>query len=102
MAQVRERIDDTPTEVTISLFTGYAAYLPAEQLHVSGRARGGDRRDRTWACARRAISTAQMRLQGYATWELVQFLLNGVLFVLIGLQLPHVVDGLERLLAPAS
>ena len=35
IAQVRARIDDTPTEVTISLFTGYAAYLPAEQLHVS-------------------------------------------------------------------
>jgi CPA1 family monovalent cation:H+ antiporter len=36
-----------------------------------------------------------MRLQGYAAWELVQFLLNGVLFVLIGLQLPHILDGLE-------
>jgi CPA1 family monovalent cation:H+ antiporter len=34
-----------------------------------------------------------MRLQGFATWELVQFLLNGVLFVLIGLQLPHILDG---------
>ena len=37
-----------------------------------------------------------MRLQGYATWELVQFLLNGVLFVLIGLQLPHVVDAVQQ------
>ena len=39
-----------------------------------------------------------MRLQGYATWELVVFLLNGVLFVLIGLQLPHVLDGRRGLL----
>ena len=36
VAEVRARVDDVPTEVTISLFTGYAAYLPAEQLHVSG------------------------------------------------------------------
>jgi CPA1 family monovalent cation:H+ antiporter len=94
IAQARKRIDDTPTEITISLFTGYAAYLPAEQLHVSGvlaavtagiylGLRAPD------------ISTAQMRLQGFATWDLVQFLLNGVLFVLIGLQLPHVIEGLD-------
>ena len=94
IAQARKRIDDTPTEITISLFTGYAAYLPAEQLHVSGvlaavtagiylGLRAPD------------ISTAQMRLQGFATWDLVQFLLNGVLFVLIGLQLPYVIEGLD-------
>ena len=94
VAEVRARIADVPTEVTISLFTGYAAYLPAEQLHVSGVLAAvtagivlGFRSPR--------ISTAQMRLQGYATWELVQFLLNGVLFVLIGLQLPHILDGIE-------
>jgi CPA1 family monovalent cation:H+ antiporter len=39
------------------------------------------------------ISTAQMRLQGYATWDLVVFLINSVLFVMVGLQLPNVMDG---------
>ena len=34
------------------------------------------------------ISTASMRLQGYAVWEILTFLLNALLFVLIGLQLP--------------
>ncbi len=92
IAEVRARIDDTPTEVTISLFTGYAAYLPAEQLHVSGVLAAVTAGIVLGLRAPR-ISTAQMRLQGYATWELVQFLLNGVLFVLIGLQLPHILDG---------
>jgi CPA1 family monovalent cation:H+ antiporter len=36
-----------------------------------------------------------MRLTGYATWEILVFLLNALLFVLIGLQLPQIVEGLE-------
>ena len=41
------------------------------------------------------ISTARMRLQGYAVWEMLIFLLNALLFVLIGLQLPLILDGLS-------
>jgi CPA1 family monovalent cation:H+ antiporter len=94
VTQVRARIDDTPTEVTISLFTGYAAYLPAEQLHVSG-VLAAVTAGIVLGLAAPRISTAQMRLQGYATWDLVVFLINSVLFVLIGLQLPHVMDGIQ-------
>ena len=94
IAEARKRIDDTPTEVTISLFTGFAAYLPAEQLHVSG-VLAAVTAGIYLGLRAPEISTAQMRLQGYSTWELVQFLLNGVLFVLIGLQLPNVVEGIR-------
>jgi CPA1 family monovalent cation:H+ antiporter len=94
IGRIRSRIDDIPTEITISLFTGYAAYLPAEQLGVSGvLAAVTAGIVLGWMAPR--IASAQMRLQGYATWEIVVFLLNGVLFVLIGLQLPHVIDGIE-------
>ena len=34
------------------------------------------------------LTTAQVRLQGVAVWEIVQYLLNALLFVLVGLQLP--------------
>jgi CPA1 family monovalent cation:H+ antiporter len=94
VSQVRARIDDTPTEITISLFTGYAAYLPAEQLHVSG-VLAAVTAGIVLGLAAPRISTAQMRLQGYATWGLVVFLINSVLFVLVGLQLPHVMDGIQ-------
>jgi Na+/H+ antiporter len=94
VAEVRARIDDVPTEVTISLFTGYAAYLPAQQFGVSGVLAAVTAGIVLGLRAPR-ISTAQMRLQGYATWELVVFLLNSVLFVLIGLQLPHVMDAIN-------
>ena len=41
------------------------------------------------------ISSARMRLQGYAVWETLVFLLNALLFVLIGLQLPLILDALS-------
>jgi monovalent cation/hydrogen antiporter len=100
IAQVRARIDDPPVEVTISLFTGYAAYLPAEQLGVSGvlaAVTAGIYLG--WLAPR--ISSATMRMQGFAVWEFVVFLVNAVLFMLIGLQLPSILDDLEGIAAGA-
>ena len=85
IAAVRRRIEDPLTDITISLLTAYAAYLPAEQLGASGVLaavtvgvwlgwQASDLTDHT------------TRLQLGAIWELLQFLLNAVLFVLIGLQ----------------
>jgi monovalent cation/hydrogen antiporter len=94
LVEIRRRINDIPTEITISLLSAYAGYLPAEALHVSGVLAAvtagiviG------WAAPQ--ISTASMRLQGYAVWEILTFLLNALLFVLIGLQLPTVLEGLD-------
>jgi monovalent cation/hydrogen antiporter len=93
IAELRRRIDDPPVEVTISLLSGYAGYVPAERVGVSGVLAAvtvgiyvG------WLAPE--ISTARMRLQGSAMWEILTFLLNALLFVLIGLQLPTVIDGL--------
>jgi CPA1 family monovalent cation:H+ antiporter len=41
------------------------------------------------------ISTASMRIRSYAVWDTLIFLLNALLFVLIGLQLPYILDGLS-------
>jgi monovalent cation/hydrogen antiporter len=41
------------------------------------------------------ITSSGTRLQGFATWELITFLLNGLIFILIGLQLGNVVGGLD-------
>ena len=94
IAFIRERLDDPPTEITIALLTGYAAYLPAEELGFSGVIAAvtvgiymGSQTSR--------LTTPTVRMQGFAVWEILQFLLNAFLFVLIGLQLPGVIDGLE-------
>ena len=42
------------------------------------------------------LTTPTTRIQGTAVWEIVTFLLNSALFVLVGLQLPTVVDGHRR------
>jgi CPA1 family monovalent cation:H+ antiporter len=94
ISEIRRRLDDVPVEITISLLTGYAAYLPAEALHVSGvLAAVTSGIVLGWRAPR--ISSARMRIQGFAVWETLVFLLNALLFVLIGLQLPSILDGLN-------
>lgn len=94
ISEIRRRLDDVLVEITISLLTGYAAYVPAEALHVSGvLAAVTAGVVLGWRAPR--ISSARMRIQGYAVWETLVFLLNALLFVLIGLQLPTILDGLS-------
>ena len=93
VAEIRRRLDDTPTELTISLMTGYAAFLPADELGLSGvlaAVTAGIYLG--WRSPE--IASPQTRLQGFALWEMLVFLLNATLFILIGMQLPAIVDGL--------
>ena len=94
IAEIRRRIDDIPVEITISLLSGYAGYVPAEAVGASG-VLAAVTAGIVLGWMAPEISTASMRLQGYAVWEIVTFLLNALLFVLIGLQLPLILDGLE-------
>ena len=86
------RIRDTAIAVMITLLAPFAAYLPAETLGVSGvlaTVVAG-------LFSRRALrrSSSDVRVVGTAAWQMVLFLLNGLVFMLIGLQLPSVVSGL--------
>jgi monovalent cation/hydrogen antiporter len=92
--EVRSRIDDPPTEITISLLSGYVAYLPAEELGLSGViAAVTVGLYMGWHTPQ--LTTPLMRLQGVAVWEILTFLLNGLLFLLVGLQLPGILDALS-------
>jgi monovalent cation/hydrogen antiporter len=94
IGEIRRRLEDTPSELTISLLTGYAAFIPAEQLGVSGvlaAVTAGIYLG--WRAP--DIASPQTRLQGFAVWEILVFLLNATLFILIGLQLPVIIDGLD-------
>ena len=80
--QVRRRLDNPPAEITISLLTGYIAFIPAELMGVSA----------VLAAVTAGIylgwhtpelTSPQVRLQGLAVWEIVQYLLNALLFVLM-------------------
>ncbi len=95
IAAVRRRLDNPPVEVTIALFSAYFAYLPAEAIGVSGVLAAvtvGIYMGRLTS----RLTTPTTRIQGTAVWEIVTFLLNSALFILIGLQLPTVIDGIGR------
>lgn len=85
---------DTVINTAITLLIPYGCYLIAEELHISGvlvvvtvglyvSVRSVD------------VFTYQSRLQTSSVWEIVVFLLNGLVFILIGLQLPTIVSELN-------
>jgi CPA1 family monovalent cation:H+ antiporter len=93
VAEIRKRTTDAQVSITISLLSGYAAFVPADLIGASGvlatvtagiymGIRGPQ------------ILPARTRLQGYFVWDILDFIINALLFVLIGLQLRVVVEGL--------
>ncbi|MEY2574193.1 MAG: monovalent cation/hydrogen antiporter [Verrucomicrobiota bacterium] len=91
--QVQKRLDDPPVQTMLSLLTPYVAYFAGEQLHVSGILAvviAGIYYG--WRAPR--ILSGRMRLQAVPVWQMVTFILNGILFMLIGLQLPRLIHAL--------
>jgi Na+/H+ antiporter len=86
VAEVRRRLEDAPVEIVLSVVTGYAAYLPAERLGVSavvaavsaGLYLG-------WRAPE--LTSSGTRLLGFSFWEVLVYLLNAILFILVGMQL---------------
>ncbi|MGH7972837.1 MAG: Na+/H+ antiporter, partial [Limisphaerales bacterium] len=91
---LQRRIDDPPVEITIALLTPFVAYLPAERLGLSGvLAVVTTGLYHGWRSPE--ITSSSTRLQAGPIWEMIEFLLNGFIFLLIGLQLPAVVHALS-------
>lgn len=89
------RQSDSDLAIMLSLLTAYGAYIGAEELHVSGilaAVVAG-----LYAGYRSPHSLdADVRLNAVAFWDVLVFGLEITLFVLLGLQLPEVVDTLEQ------
>jgi monovalent cation/hydrogen antiporter len=93
VAAVRRRVDNPPVEITISLATGYLAFIPANAIEASG----------VLAAVTAGIylgwrtpelTSVTVRLMGQSFWEIVVFVINAVLFALIGLQMRGILDAL--------
>ena len=92
--QVRSRIDDTPTEVSLGLLSGYLAFLPASAIGVSGvLAAVTIGVYMGWYTPQ--LTNGVTRLSGTSFWEIVSFFVNALLFALVGLQLPGILDRLS-------
>ena len=92
--QFHKRVDDAPIEITVSLLTPFVAYLAAERLGVSG-VLAVVTAGLYLGMRMPELLTFRTRLQGGPVWEMVEFLLNGFVFILIGLQLPEVLGALS-------
>ncbi len=91
---VRRRIADPVLETVAALITPYAAFLLAEAVHASGVTAvivAGLAVGR-W---RPKITTARTRLQVHAVYQTLIFVLESVIFSLIGLQLPTLIRALS-------
>jgi monovalent cation/hydrogen antiporter len=87
--RIERRINDGPIEIALSILTPYTVYLAAQEVHASGVlavvACGlflSPRSDKFFSPA--------VRIQVYAVWDSLNFVLNALVFVLIGLQLPGI------------
>jgi Na+/H+ antiporter len=91
---IEHRIDDAPIEIALSILTPYVAYLAADGIRASGVLA-------VVACGlylgRKSshFFSASVRLQAWAVWDSLTFILNGLVFVLIGLQLPYVLEAIR-------
>src|SRR3954452_17533161 len=92
LIRIRRHIDDTTTQLTVSLLSGYAAFVPAAALGLSGvLAVVSAGLIIGWHAP--VLISPQTRLESNAMWRILVFLLNATLFMLIGLQLPVILDG---------
>jgi CPA1 family monovalent cation:H+ antiporter len=92
--QVRRRVDDAPTEVAIALLSGYLAYLPASAIGVSGvLAAVTIGVYMGWYTPQ--LTNGTTRISGNAFWEILTFIINALLFALVGLQLHGILDRLS-------
>ena len=96
VAEVRRRLDNPPVEITIALMTGYLAFIPANAAEASGvlaAVTAGVYLG--WRTPE--LTSVQTRLQGEAVWEILVFVINALLFALVGLQLSRILDALTGL-----
>jgi CPA1 family monovalent cation:H+ antiporter len=91
---ILQRLNNSTAETTLTLITSFAAYIFAEHLGFSGvisTVIGGLYYGRRVPI----VTTAQTHIEAEASWKTVLFIINGLVFTLIGLQMPAVMNGLE-------
>lgn len=95
-ALIKRAGEEPATQILVSLLMPFAAYLTAEHLHVSGilaAAVAGIAMHYGELAGRQLAAT---RMQRNAVWDTVQATLNGIIFVLLGQQLPHFIERLPQ------
>lgn len=86
--------DSPTTDTALTFLTPFVVYMLAEFIHLSGvLAVVTCGLYLSWHSSR--MFSQKTRLQAYGSWDTAIFILNGVVFILIGLQLPAILDSIE-------
>ena len=86
---------DAPSTIALTLIEPYCMYWVAEQFHSSGVlavVSGG----LFMSTRRLSFLNSASRIQSFSVWQSFVFILNGLVFLIIGLELPEIIDGLQR------
>ncbi len=86
---------DANMDIILTIITPYIMYLLTEEVHGSGVlsvVSGG----LLLSYNRHRFLTSSSRLRGVNVWESLAFVLNGAVFLLIGLDLPEIIAGLRQ------
>jgi len=92
-AFILRKLDSPTVEVILSLVIPFAAYLPADYFGLSGVLAAVTAGLIVGSQLGKVLG-AQSRVLWLSTWKMIDFVFNGFLFVLIGLELPSVLEGL--------
>lgn len=95
---LRRGYDDPPSHALLALMIPFAVYLAAEYIETSGIlavVAGGMTIRLSGVMNETQIET---RMRATAIWDMVSFTLNGLVFLLLGLQLPHLLHEAKRIL----
>lgn len=100
--QMHKRLPtDAPSDIALTIIEPYFMYWITEQVHSSGVlavVSGG----LLMSNQRLSFLNAASRIRGYSVWESFIFILNGIVFLIIGLELPEIVNGLHAKGIPLS
>ncbi len=86
---------DAPSDVALSIIEPYFMYWTAEQLGCSG-VLGVVAGGLYMSTQRLVMYNSTSRVRGFSVWESFVFVLNGIVFLLIGLELPEIVEGMRE------
>jgi Na+/H+ antiporter len=100
LVQVERRLSDPPVQVLVSLLGPFAAWIAAELVTVSG-VLAVVTAGLVLGRAAPAVMSSDTRILGSGVWQMVVFTLNGLVFILIGLQLPTILDAVSAEREPA-
>ncbi|MGH2983925.1 MAG: Na+/H+ antiporter [Solirubrobacterales bacterium] len=91
LAYAIKRVDDAPLSILLTVLSAYFSFALAEQVEASGVlavVTGG----LYYGWRSHDIFDADLRLNATAFWQVLVFALNAILFILLGLQFPDILE----------